>query len=79
MIIISADIVKAISTVGFPIVACAVMGLAIWKMYLKIQATLDIVTETNKELALTNSGLIKNIDHKVDKLENKIDKILISK
>lgn len=75
----SADIVKAISTVGFPIVACAVMGIAIWKMYLKIQLTLDIVTKTNQELVLTNSSLIKNIDTKVDKLEIKVDKILINK
>lgn len=72
-------VLDAISAVGFPIVGCIGMGYGFWKMYLRMCITLDKVTETNQELALTNSSLIKNIDLKIDTkigtLENKMDKM----
>lgn len=75
----SPDLVTSISTLGFPIVCSIGLAFALWRMYLKMSTTLDMVTKTNQELVLTNSSLIKNIDIKVDELEIKVDKILISK
>ena len=45
------------------------MGFFIWNIYNKMSLTLDEVTKTNSELVLTNSSLIKNMDNKIDKLE----------
>ncbi|WP_346913737.1 iduronate sulfatase [Clostridium sp.] len=70
------SLINAISTLGYPIVCSIGLAFAIWKMYLKMFSTLDVVTETNKELVITNSSLIKNIDNKVDKLEVKVDKLI---
>lgn len=70
------SLINAISTLGYPIVCSIGLAFAIWRMYLKMFATLDTVTETNKELVITNSSLIKNIDNKVDKLEVKVDKLI---
>lgn len=70
------SLINAISTLGYPIVCSIALAFAIWKMYLKMSKTLDVVTETNRELVITNSSLIKNIDNKVDKLEVKVDKLI---
>lgn len=70
------SLINAISTLGYPIVCSIGLAFAIWKMYLKMSKTLDVVTDTNKELVITNSSLIKNIDNKVDKLEVKVDKLI---
>ena len=70
------SLINAISTLGYPIVCSCALALGWWKMYLKMSQTLDVVTDTNKELVITNSSLIKNIDNKVDKLEGKVDKLI---
>ena len=66
------SLINAISTLGYPIVCSCACAWGLWKMYI----TLDVVTETNKELVITNRCLIKNIDNKVDKLEVKVDKLI---
>lgn len=70
------SLVNAISTLGYPIVCSCACAWGLWKMYIKMSTTLDVVTETNKELVITNRCLIKNIDNKVDKLEVKVDKLI---
>lgn len=70
------SLINAISTLGYPIVCSCACAWGLWKMYLKMSQTLDVVTETNKELVITNRCLIKNIDNKVDKLEVKVDKLI---
>lgn len=70
------SLINAISTLGYPIVCSCACAWGLWKMYLKMSSTLDVATETNRELVITNSSLIKNIDNKVDKLEVKVDKLI---
>lgn len=70
------SLINAIGTLGYPIVCSIGLAFALWRMYLKMSTTLDVVTETNKELVITNRCLIKNIDNKVDKLEVKVDKLI---
>lgn len=49
----SPDLVTSISTLGFPIVCSIGLAFALWRMYLKMSTTLDMVTKTNQELVLT--------------------------
>ncbi|MFR9241026.1 MAG: iduronate sulfatase [Clostridium baratii] len=70
------EIEELISTVGFPIACCVAMGYVLWKVYNKMVATLDRVTETNSELTKTNSKLAEKINAKIDTLEDKVDKIV---
>jgi len=74
--IVEQSLINAISTLGYPIVCSCACAWGMWRMYLKMSATLDVTTETNRELVITNSSLIKNIDNKVDKLEVKVDKLI---
>ena len=68
-----------IQTLGFPIACCVVMGLFIYKMWEKINNTLDSLTETNEQLVITNQSLITQMDLKIsiidDKINNLADKI----
>jgi len=70
------SLVNAISTLGYPIVCSCACAWGLWKMYIKMSQTLDVVTEANRELVITNRCLIKNIDNKVDKLEVKVDRLI---
>lgn len=76
------DINNLINSFGFPITACCVMGIFIYKMWQKNNDTnertlsaLDKVTDTNNKLVLTNQSLIQNMDSKINVIENKVDEI----
>lgn len=66
------DINNLISNFGFPIACCIVMGLFIYQMWQRINATLDKITETNNQLVLTNQALISNIQEDLTEIKNKI-------
>lgn len=59
-------VINAINSVGFPIVCVCALAIAVWKMYCKIEKTLDRITETNRELANTNAMLIGGLKEDVD-------------
>lgn len=66
------DINNLISNFGFPIACCIVMGVFIYQMWQRINATLDKITETNNQLVLTNQALISNIQEDLTEIKNKI-------
>lgn len=61
-----------ISSVGFPIAAYCALAFLLWKMWLHIKETCDILTKTNKDLVKANSNLVSSINIKLDKLIEKI-------
>lgn len=69
-------LMQSITTVGFPIVCCIGMAYFIWKMYTKMTLTLDKVTDTNQELVMISSNLMKSMDLKIDKIEEKVEKLV---
>lgn len=69
------DFGQLVSTFGFPIACCMVMGVFIYQMWNRINATLEKVTETNSQLVLTNQSLISSMDCKINKIEEKVDTI----
>lgn len=70
------DFGQLVSTFGFPIACCMVMGAFIYQMWNRINATLEKVTETNSQLVLTQQSLISNMDGKINKIEEKVDTIV---
>lgn len=71
------DITGLFNTFAFPVALCI---LLIWFLYAKvwtrIDKTLDRVTKTNEELSLSNKLLSQNMDNKLTKLNEKVDKII---
>lgn len=70
------SIITAISTVGFPIVACLGLAFALWQMWKKMSNTLDVVTETNRNLVSMMDVKVVKIETKVDNIGDKLDKYL---
>lgn len=59
-------VINAIDSVGFPIVCVCALAVVLWKMYCKMEGTLDRITETNKELASTNAKLVGGLKGDID-------------
>lgn len=83
-------ITSLVSNLGFPIVCVGALGFFIWKLWKRIEITLDRITKTNEQLSATNRLLVEgftkdmnevkdmvdDVDKKVDDVDKKIDGIL---
>lgn len=69
------QVMTLIQNFGFPVACCIAMGYFIYNMWVRINSTLDKVTETNNQLVITNQSLISSINSKVDKIEDKVEEI----
>lgn len=67
--------INLINSLGFPVACCVAMGFFIYKMWNKISITLDIMTQTNSQLVLTQNSLISNMGSQINKIEEKVDTI----
>lgn len=67
-------IINAINELGFPIVCVCALAFVLWKVYCKMEVTLDRITETNRELARANAELINGLKEDVKDIKFLIQK-----
>lgn len=69
-----------VSTVGFPIaIACGLIYIvykALMIVINKVITVFDVITETNKELTVTNSLLVIELKGQISNIDKKVDKVL---
>ena len=71
-------ILTAISTIGFPIVACIYLAMFCKNLFKKTNDTLEKVTNTNEILVETNSSIAKSIDIKIDNINSELKEVKYS-
>lgn len=66
------DIIQAVATVGFPIVACGAMAIGYYKATIKFADTMDGVSQDHKDEVVK---LITSIDNNTRVMEKVLDKL----